>query len=79
MRIKIQQRDLEIGVIGDVSYCPIALAIARAKHIPSSEISVCCDSIKVGDKIYYLTPILREFKDKFDNGEEVKPISFDLL
>lgn len=85
MRVKVTQRHIERATKNDCQSCPIAIAI---RDLGMLEVYVADGG---EDEISFLDPksgkyvdcviseATREFIDAFDNGEKVKPFSFDLL
>ena len=87
MKIKVTQHDIDYGVRGEYSLCPIARAV---KHKINGEVMVYGDdmSIFTTDIIrryrYYKLPQnyklpqkAKDFMQRFDDGKKVKPFTFE--
>ncbi len=87
MKIKVKQKDIDAGVPNNALYCPLAIAIKRARlwNWKFGRVIVGRDDVTVLDssslkviETYTLPPEARHFRFKFDKGLPVKPIEFTL-
>ena len=82
MKIEVTQKDIDEGVQGECTLCPIALAFKR--NINFKAVYVNGKSIDVwyprsgGVKTYELPKKAQTFVKRFDRQEPVKPFSFEL-
>jgi hypothetical protein len=78
LKIKVTQKDIDLGIPCADSACPIARNVNR--QYPKSTVSVDGCSIIIYSKdssAFYKTTIkANNFIDAFDNGKKVKPATF---
>ncbi len=80
-KIKVSKKDIGRGLAGSPCECPIALAIKRTFGKGVSDVYVDSDlQLKINNKdfVMYLPKKCINFIRKFDDEENVKPISFVL-
>jgi hypothetical protein len=80
LRIEVTQPDIAHGVRDICDRCPVALALSRV--IPGrGPATVDTDSFYFdwGSEVYMLPREAQEFIKKFDGGDPVEPISFDVF
>lgn len=76
MLIEVTQDDIEMGVGGDSAECPIARTLTRM-GLPNPEVDEY--EISYGERTYSELPeAVREFIRSFDEGQDVKPLTFTL-
>ena len=82
MKIEVTQKDIDEGVQGECTLCPIALAFKRSSnfkrvYVNGKSIDVWnrCDQ---GIQTYELPKKAQTFVKRFDRQEPVKPFSFKL-
>ena len=82
MKIEVTQKDIDEGVQGECTLCPIALAFKRSSNF--KRVYVNGKTIDVwyrgdqGIKTYELPKKAQTFVKRFDRQEPVKPFSFKL-
>ena len=82
MKIEVTQKDIDEGVQGECTLCPIALAFKRSSNF--KRVYVNGKTIDVwyrgdqGIKTYKLPKKAQTFVKRFDRQEPVKPFSFKL-
>ena len=81
MKIEVTQKDIDKGVQGEYTLCPIALAVKRITNF--KRVYVNGKSIDVlqtakAAKSYELPKKAQTFVKRFDRQEPVKPFSFEL-
>ena len=76
MKIDVTQEDIDRGVKGACTQCPVALALARA--FPDVYVDVATTQLLVGDEFIRAPSVVSIFIEDFDDGEPVQPFSFDL-
>ena len=81
-RIIMEQDDLEEGIPGDHSLCPVARAVRRM-YGDELRVSVGSTHVSLSKNGYEfiefdLPPEATEFIREFDEGSELYPIEFDL-
>jgi hypothetical protein len=81
LTIKITQEDIDKGVPGSFTFCPIANAVSR--NNPDYDVRVAYDYVLLKSKrdpdvkvLYHLPREGSDFVDNFDCEEPVEPISF---
>ncbi len=75
MKFQISKNEITNGTRDNVVKCPTALSI-RAKGFKN--VIVYANSVSVNDTWYDLPPDVRNFIEKYDKNEKVKPFSFIL-
>jgi hypothetical protein len=82
VKIQVTQEDIDIGVKGSSTQCPIARAITRlgyADVIVGASIDFYTNSYHE-DYHNYPTPVIAlDFIDAFDYSEPVEPFEFELI
>jgi hypothetical protein len=83
MKIKVTKRDIEnsAGYEESLEYCPIAFAVKRQMKTDCG-IKVYGDDIQILTighpyRFYKLPKKAKDFIQKFDEGKEVKPFTFE--
>lgn len=78
IRVSVNSQDIQTGLPRTLCDCPIAKALKR--RFPNSHIHVSgAWGIHIGDTTYtavYATGKVNSFIEKFDRGDNVKPIKF---
>jgi hypothetical protein len=75
--IQVTQDDIDDGIRGSYCDCPIALAIKR--QFPGKEIIVSKYILGIGGVNTWNVPKpVYNFIDRFDNGNPVEPIVFEI-
>ena len=69
--IPVKQRHLDASVVGFIEHCPVALAI---KETGASAVIVGREIITIGAVVYRITSDLKNWMERYDNGEVVAPI-----
>lgn len=77
MKIKVTRKDIKKGKKGDVSFCPIALAVARKFNLDAEKVQVDGNGVIIDD-MYYMLRRGFNFVDRFDEGLPVKPCTIEL-
>ena len=81
MKIKVMQEDIDVGVCGDGSHCPIAHALSVAGftgvHVGYNEV-VFLTSINSPSSSSLLPRSVRAFIKRFDANKPVEPFNFIL-
>ena len=76
MKIQVRAFHIKSGVREDPFYCPIARAI-HAKR-PKANVYVDRDGLELNGRLIKLPLRVVRFIEAFDDGKEVKPMSFNL-
>ena len=71
IEFEITQENIERGMLGDCSHCPVALALRR--KFPEGKIRVRPFGTNIGPKIYKNHSLLTAFIYAFDDGLKVQP------
>lgn len=69
--IPVKQTHLDMSVRGFIEHCPIALGIQATGQSP---VIVGRHVITIGKVIYRITSELKNWMERYDNGEVVAPI-----
>lgn len=77
MIIRVHQVDIDLGVRGDCSKCPIAEAIFRATGHAVQVWAICFTVTSTGQD-HPLPASARHFRARFDMGQPVQPFTFEL-
>lgn len=80
MKFNVTQKDIDKGILSNVSNCPIALAVIRATGVVGYRVLVTGGSITIGGTDYKAPASVNSFVGKFDAYGPVgsKPFSFSL-
>jgi hypothetical protein len=76
MKIKVTRRHIFEGVQGSWDSCPIALALRDELGVTNLEVGN--GVIRCGKKKFKMSNSADTFVGKFDEGEPVKPFTFEL-
>lgn len=79
MKIQVTQDDIDKGEIENPNTCAIARAVKRETH--RRHVGIYEDNGIEIEKDHYKMPwtkTIRNFIDRFDKGEKVRPFSFEL-
>lgn len=76
LTVRVTQGDIDKGAAGSHCNCPIALAVKRLTG--ANDVSVNCDDIYFGYKIFPLPPKVSKFILSFDFHQPVKPFQFTI-
>ena len=79
LEVKVTQEHINRGIRANTNQCPIALALRDIFQIKSPkyrDISVDSYTIKVYRVYFSITKRAKTFMNKFDQNQEVKPITF---
>ena len=81
MKIEITQHDIDYGVRGEYSLCPIARAVKRKINgeviVSGDHISIFTTDIIRKYSYYKLPQKAKDFMQRFDDGKKVKPFTFE--
>ena len=81
MKIEITQHDIDYGVRGEYSLCPIARAVKRKIYgkvtVSGDHISIFTTDIIRRYSYYKLPQKAKDFIKRFDEGKKVKPFTFE--
>ena len=83
-RVKVEARDIRVGISGSGTHCPVALALGRALPEWRGEMVVGSRRIDFWDgatlaRSVDAPPEVADFVKRFDAGaEELDPFEFDL-
>ena len=82
MKIEVTQHDIDCGVRGEYSLCPIARAVKRKINgeviVFGDDISIFTTMIIIRRYSYYKLPQkAKDFIKRFDEGKKVKPFTFE--
>ena len=82
MKIEVTQHDIDYGVRGEYSLCPIARAVKRKINgeviVFGDDISIFTTVIIIRRYSYYKLPQkAKDFIKRFDEGKKVKPFTFE--
>lgn len=82
LHIEVTPEDIEDGMPGFGSSCPVALALRRSLDAYASydgaESSVGEGALYVCHRPHPLPPLVQDFVRRFDAGRSVEPLSFDV-
>lgn len=78
MIVHVTRADVNEGICGDPSNCPVALAIANTLKVDHHKVVVTPLLITVNAEPYRTPVRVRAFIRKFDGGDPVKPFAFRL-
>jgi len=79
--VSVTYADIENGIVGQSTCCPIALAVCRTLGFNSEEGCIEVDSnisLVGSDYSVYTTTDLFKFIDRFDKRLDVYPFEFDI-
>ena len=80
MKVDITEADIKEGRSRNPRWCPVGLAITRARggrgQVSVYQTEVICYG--PGKTSYFTPSVVRDFLLDFDNGNPVAPLSFDL-
>lgn len=79
MRIRITKKDIEEGIPGNVSMCPVALCLRR--KLRSNKIRVDVDSVDIGEERIELPISATRFIFKYDRAKDknkMKSVTFNI-
>lgn len=76
IKICVTQDDIDKGIQGSGRYCPIALAVKRARIIPDHEVSVGQIYLDFPEKKVRPSRSAKRFIGRFDSSKPVKPFCF---
>ena len=81
MKIEVTQHDIDYGVRGEYSLCPIARAVKRKINgeviVFGDDISFFTTDIIRRYSYYKLPQKAKDFIKRFDEGKKVKPFTFE--
>lgn len=85
LKVEVTQKDIDIGLRGDCSQCPVALAVSRALIAAGLEYGVGVDELNIklfrhGMLVHTIrTPKeVAEFIEDFDSRYSVEPFLFEI-
>lgn len=78
MVVQLTQADIDNGVPGDCLRDPVANALRRLTGVPWRVEQQYCYPDTIERRPYPTPRIVNKFVEAFDNGQPVKPISFEL-
>lgn len=76
MKFTMMKEDIEKGVHSTISACPVALCIKRQTR--ARKVRVFQQEIMIGRKWVDAPTKINFFIQRFDQGEKVRPITFEL-
>lgn len=74
--VEVTQADIDIGCKKDCLNCPVAVALERATGKMWSVLGTCARR-PAEFEVYLLPESARQFIGAFDEGEPVKPFTFE--
>ena len=77
MTYRVTQQDIDAGLRGSMQHCPVAHAIKRRR--PFAHVRVSIFSAYIEEKRHTLPIRVVRWIGKYDSGEEVRPMRFELL
>jgi hypothetical protein len=75
MKIKVEQRHINLGYRDDPCQCAIALAVKEALE---TDFAMVLSTILVRGQEFEIPEAVKAFITAFDNGNPVTPFEFDL-
>lgn len=76
MKIEVTAEDIRRGKKISIRTCPIALAAKRI--FPDKSVHACLGRIDIGKKRFLIPKFVADWMTRFDKGEKVEPIEFEL-
>lgn len=76
--ITVTRQDIDLGIRGGCTQCPIALALRRKFQLPETiDVQVYGGHCKIDEQLYQLPPTARVFVKNFDRSRlSVRPFEF---